>query len=46
METQIKIEDGVKSLLNTIHYWKKATVWSPKTIKKATKVWFKFLNKK
>ena len=43
---KIKIEEGVKDLLSKIHYWKKAPVWTPKSIKKATKVWFKLLRKK
>ena len=40
---KIKIEDGIKLLLKDIDYWKKAPVWSPKSIKIATKTWFKFL---
>ncbi|MDC0052033.1 SDR family NAD(P)-dependent oxidoreductase [bacterium] len=42
---KIKIEDGVKDLLSKIHYWKEAPVWNPASIKKATRVWFKFLKK-
>jgi len=33
---KIKIETGVKDLLNNIDYWKKAPVWTPSKIKKAT----------
>ena len=40
------IEDGVKNLLNQIHYWKDAPVWTPKSIKKETKIWFKLLRDK
>tara|TARA_Y100000590_G_C15735909_1_gene1018539 strand:- start:132 stop:1121 length:990 start_codon:yes stop_codon:yes gene_type:complete len=40
---KIKIEEGVKSLLNNIKYWKKAPVWTPSKISKATKIWFKLL---
>ena len=43
---KIKIENGVKDLLSKIHYWKNAPVWTPKSIKKATKVWFRLLQKK
>ena len=43
---KIKIEQGVKELLDNIHYWKDSPVWTPKTIKKATKNWFKLLGKK
>ena len=40
---KIKIESGVKILLNNLDYWKKAPVWTPKKINKATKLWFKYL---
>ena len=40
---KIKIEDGVKMLLKSIKLWKDAPVWTPKKIKKATKVWFEYL---
>tara|TARA_Y100000590_G_scaffold171597_1_gene196251 strand:+ start:1852 stop:2847 length:996 start_codon:yes stop_codon:yes gene_type:complete len=42
---KIKIEQGVQGLLNQISYWKKAPVWTPKSIKKATRIWFKLLKK-
>jgi UDP-glucose 4-epimerase len=40
---KIKIEEGIKNLLNNINYWKDAPVWNPKSIKKATKSWFDLL---
>jgi len=43
---KIKIEEGIKDLLSKIHYWKNAPVWTPKSIRKATKIWFKLLKKK
>tara|TARA_A100001011_G_scaffold382723_1_gene452933 strand:- start:498 stop:1481 length:984 start_codon:yes stop_codon:yes gene_type:complete len=43
---KVNIEKGVQDLLENLHHWKKAPVWTPKKIKKATKVWFKFLKKK
>lgn len=43
---KIKIEDGVKDLLDNISYWKKAPVWTPDKISKATKIWFKLLKKR
>ena len=43
---KIKIEEGVKDLLGKIHYWKTAPVWTPKSISKSTKIWFKLLRKK
>lgn len=42
-QPKIKIEEGVKDLLNNINYWKNAPVWTVKSIKKVTKNWFKFL---
>jgi len=45
-QPKIKIEEGVKNLLSKIHYWKDAPVWTPKSIKKETKIWFKLLGGK
>jgi len=45
-EPKITIEEGIKDLLNKINNWKDAPVWTPKSIKKATKTWFKLLKKK
>ena len=42
----ISIEEGVKNLLSIIHNWKNAPVWTPKSIKKETKTWFKLLDNK
>ena len=43
---KISIEKGVQELVKGINYWKDAPVWTPKKIKKATKVWFKLLKNK
>ena len=40
---KVKIEKGVEILLKNIHYWKKAPVWTPLKIKKATRKWFKYI---
>ena len=40
---KINIKQGIQLLLNDINYWKKAPVWTPKKINKATKLWFKHL---
>ena len=40
---KINIEEGVKKLINEIKYWENAPVWTPDSIKEATKDWFKFL---
>ena len=42
----INIHDGVRELIKIIDNWKNAPVWTPKTIKKATRVWFRELGKK
>ena len=43
---KITIEKGIKDLLRNVNYWKDAPIWTPSSIKKATKVWFKLLSKK
>lgn len=40
---KISIEKGVSILKENINYWKKAKVWNPRSIKYATKAWFKYL---
>ena len=45
-QPKIKIEEGVENLLSNIHYWKDAPVWTPKSIKRETKTWFKLLGDK
>jgi UDP-glucose 4-epimerase len=40
----IKIEDGVKELINNINYWKNAPIWNKKKIKETTRDWFKYLS--
>ncbi len=40
---KVKIRDGVKNLLDNIINFRDAPVWTPKKIKKATKIWFKLL---
>ncbi len=42
---KINIEMGIRNVLKDINYWKKAPVWTPKKINKATKLWFKYLDK-
>jgi UDP-glucose 4-epimerase len=44
-EPKIDIKHGVNIILKNIDYWKKAPVWTPESINKATKNWFKYLNK-
>jgi len=42
-QAKITIEDGVKSLLKQIDYWQHAPIWTPETIRNATKEWFRYL---
>ncbi|KKL52161.1 hypothetical protein LCGC14_2288260 [marine sediment metagenome] len=37
-------EEGVKTLLEHIDWWKEAPVWTPETIEGATKEWFEHLS--
>ena len=41
---KISIEEGVAMLLQNISNWKKAPVWTPDSISKLTKEWFKLLS--
>lgn len=40
---EVPFEKGVKIMLDNISYWKDAPLWSPESIEKATKTWFKYL---
>ena len=40
---RVSIEEGIRELLKNIDMWKKAPVWTKSSIKKATRVWFKYL---
>ncbi len=42
---KISIKEGISNLLKQIHYWNDAPVWTPKSIKKETRSWFKTLKK-
>ena len=41
----VSFEEGVRRVLENINYWKNAPVWTPQTIQKETKDWFKYLGK-
>lgn len=41
---KVSLEDGVKEVLKNIDYWRKAPVWTEKSIKNATEDWFKYLS--
>jgi UDP-glucose 4-epimerase len=40
---KIKIDEGLKILLDNIDEWRSAPIWTKSKIKKATNSWFKFL---
>jgi len=42
-QPEVSLEEGIKILLDNINYWKEAPVWTPESIAKATKEWFKYL---
>jgi UDP-glucose 4-epimerase len=41
---KISFEEGIKTVLKNIDYWKNAPLWTPEKIKKATADWFKYLS--
>ena len=41
----ITFDVGINTMLRQIEKWKDAPLWTPKKIKKATKVWFNYLSK-
>ena len=43
-EPKVGLEEGVGILLNNMEYWVDAPLWDEKTIAKATKSWFKYLD--
>jgi len=42
---KVTFEEGVARVLSGIQYWRKAPVWTPETIEKATRPWFQSLGK-
>ncbi|MBU1026739.1 MAG: SDR family oxidoreductase [Candidatus Margulisbacteria bacterium] len=42
---KVNFEQGVKILLDNIDYWRQAPVWTPDSIKEATRDWFAYLGK-
>lgn len=41
---KVTFEEGVKTMLSHIDYWKDAPLWNPSSIEKATKTWFQYLS--
>jgi UDP-glucose 4-epimerase len=40
---RVRFDDGVRDLLSRIEHWRDAPVWTPGSIRKATRDWFKYL---
>jgi hypothetical protein len=40
---KVSFEEGIKTMLANINYWKDAPVWNPESINNATKEWFSHL---
>ena len=40
---RVSFEEGVRKILSEIDYWRKAPLWDPDSIAKATKTWFEYL---
>ena len=43
---KMQFKNGIAQMLKEIEKWKDAPLWTPKSIRSATKTWFKFLRKK
>ena len=43
--TTVPFEQGVRTMLDNIEYWRDAAVWSPERIAEATKDWFLYLGR-
>ena len=41
---KIAFKEGVEEMIKNINYWKNAPLWNEKSIKKATKPWFRYLS--
>ena len=41
----VDFNTGLKTMIKKIEDWKDAPLWTPKKIKKATKIWFNYLSK-
>ena len=41
----MNFDEGIRQMLKNLNKWKDAPLWTPKKIKKATKIWFDYLSK-
>jgi UDP-glucose 4-epimerase len=42
---EVSFEDGVARIVENIDYWKSAPLWDPDSIAKATRTWFRYLER-
>jgi len=43
---QVSFEQGVRTMLQNVEYWREAPVWDQASIEQATRTWFQFLERK
>jgi UDP-glucose 4-epimerase len=43
---RVSFEEGVASMLRHIDYWRDAPLWTPDTIREATRTWFQYLGRR
>jgi UDP-glucose 4-epimerase len=43
---EVSFEEGVGKILANIDYWENAPLWDPKSIERATKLWFEFMTER
>lgn len=43
-EPKVSFEEGVRTMLENIEYWREAPLWTPETIAEATSDWFQYLS--
>ena len=41
---KVSLKNGIQTILKNVNWWKSAPLWTPSTIKKATKNWHKYLS--
>jgi UDP-glucose 4-epimerase len=44
-QPRVSFEQGVRTMLENIDYWREAPVWNPESISEATRDWFAYLGK-
>jgi UDP-glucose 4-epimerase len=42
---EVSFEEGLEKMISEIEHWQEAPLWEPKSIREATKNWFKYMDK-